>query len=235
MSTPTATAGLPIPPRLQVLGRVAYEPTVDAMKAFTASRDAGTPDEIWVVEHDPVFTQGLAGKAEHVLDAGGVPIVQTNRGGQVTYHGPGQVVAYPLVDLRRLGIYVKEFVFRLEESVLRTLADFDVTGHRVSGAPGIYVKLADPFGHAALGNDRPASDPFRGLGKIAALGVKVSNHCTYHGVALNVAMDLQPFDRINPCGYAGLKTIDLATLGVVADKATVADVLGRRLSAQFTR
>jgi len=222
-------------PLLRSLGRVPYEPTVDAMKAFTAGRGPGTPDEIWVVEHDPVFTQGLAGKAEHVLDAGGVPVVQTNRGGQVTFHGPGQVVAYPLVDLRRLGIYVKEYVFRLEEAVLRTLADFAVTGHRVPGAPGIYVRLDDPFGHAALAHDRPVSDPFRGLGKIAALGVKVSNHCTYHGVALNVAMDLQPFARINPCGYAGLKTVDLATLGVVADRATVANALGRRLRAQFTR
>ena len=230
-----AQDGPPVSPLLRPLGRVPYESTVDAMKAFTAARGPETPDEIWVVEHPPVFTQGLAGKAEHLLDAGDVPVVQTNRGGQVTYHGPGQVVAYPLMDLRRLGIYVKEFVFRLEEAVLRTLADFEVTGHRVPGAPGIYVKLADPFGHAALGNDRPADDPFRGLGKIAALGVKVSNHCTYHGVALNVAMDLRPFERINPCGYAGLKTVDLATLGVVADPATVADVLGRRLGAQFAR
>ena len=233
--TSPAPGGPAVPPLLRPLGRVPYEPTVDAMKAFTAGRGADTPDEIWLVEHDPVFTQGLAGKAEHVLDAGDVPIVQTNRGGQVTFHGPGQVVAYPLVDLRRLGIYVKEYVFRLEEAVLRTLADFDVTGHRVPGAPGIYVRLDDPFGHAALGNDRPSSDPFRGLGKVAALGVKVSNHCTYHGVALNVAMDLQPFERINPCGYAGLKTVALATLGVVAEPATVAEVLGRRLCAQFTR
>ena len=224
-----------VQPLLRFQGRVPYEPTVDAMKAFTAGRGPDTADEVWIVEHDSVFTQGLAGKAEHVLDAGGIPIVQTNRGGQVTFHGPGQVVAYPLVDLRRLGIYVKEYVFRLEDAVLRTLADFDVTGHRVPGAPGIYVRLDDPFGHAALVHDRPVSDPFRGLGKIAALGVKVSNHCTYHGVALNVAMDLQPFARINPCGYAGLKTVDLATLGVVADRATVADALGRRLRAQFTR
>jgi lipoyl(octanoyl) transferase len=229
---PDAPAVLPL---LRPLGRAPYEPTVEAMKAFTAGRGADTPDEIWLVEHAAVFTQGLAGKAEHVLDAGDVPIVQTNRGGQVTFHGPGQVVAYPLIDLRRQGIFVKEYVFRLEEAVLRTLADFDVTGHRVPGAPGIYVKLDDPFGHAALGSDRPPSEPFRGLGKIAALGVKVSNHCTYHGVALNVAMDLQPFERINPCGYAGLKTVDLATLGVVADRATVAEVLGRRLCAQFTR
>jgi lipoyl(octanoyl) transferase len=222
-------------PVLRTLGPAPYEATVDAMKTFTAARGPETPDEIWLVEHDPVFTQGLAGKAEHVLLPGDIPVVQTNRGGQVTYHGPGQVVAYPLVDLRRLGIYVKEYVFRLEEAVLRTLADFDVTGHRVTGAPGIYVKRDDPFGHGALGADRPPQDPFRGLGKIAALGVKVSNHCTYHGVALNVAMDLSPFARINPCGYAGLETVDLATLGVVADRATVADVLGRRLRAQFTR
>jgi lipoyl(octanoyl) transferase len=235
MTTFPALDGQPVPPLLRRLGRAPYEATVDAMKAFTADRGPTTPDEIWLVDHDPVFTQGLAGKAEHLLDAGAVPVVQTNRGGQVTYHGPGQAVAYALVDLRRLGIYVKEFVFRLEEAVLRTLADFEVTGHRVPGAPGIYVKLDDPFGHAALDADRPASDPFRGLGKIAALGVKVSNHCTYHGVALNVSMDLQPFDRINPCGYAGLKTVDLATLGVVADLATVADLVGRRLCAQFAR
>ena len=235
MTSTSAPDGPPTVPLLRWMGRAPYEATVDAMKAFTADRGPGTADEIWVVEHDPVFTQGLAGKAEHLLDAGTVPVVQTNRGGQVTYHGPGQVVAYPLVDLRRLGIYVKEYVFRLETAVLRTLSAFDVTGHRVPGAPGIYVKRDDPFGHAALGTDRPASDPFRGLGKIAALGVKVSNHCTYHGVALNVAMDLQPFAQINPCGYAGLETVDLATLGVVADWATVADVLGRRLGAQFTR
>jgi lipoyl(octanoyl) transferase len=233
MTAPALHAPVPAPV-LRPLGHAPYEATVEAMKAFTAARDAATPDEIWVVEHPPVFTQGLAGKPEHLLDAAGVPVIQTNRGGQVTYHGPGQVVAYPLIDLRRHGIYVKEFVFRLEQAVLRTLADFDVTGHRVTGAPGIYVKLADPFGHGVLGN-RPPGDAFQGLGKIAALGVKVSNHCTYHGVALNVAMDLRPFGRINPCGYAGLETVDLATLGVVADWATVADVLGRRLGAQFTR
>lgn len=245
MTVPTSTADSPLdpvsdvrvapPPTLRFRGRVPYEATVDEMKTFTATREPDTPDEIWVVEHAPVYTQGLAGKAEHVLAPGDVPIVQTNRGGQVTYHGPGQVVAYPLVDLRRQGIYVKEFVYRLEEALLRTLADVGVTGHRVAGAPGIYVRLADPFGHEALTGPRPADDPFRGLGKIAALGVKVSNHFTYHGVALNVAMDLQPFERINPCGYAGLRTVDLATLGVIADRAAVADSLGRRLAAHFTR
>ena len=164
-----------------------------------------TEDELWLVEHAPVFTQGIAGRAEHVRDAQGIPVVQSNRGGQVTYHGPGQVVAYPLVDLRRLHIYVKEYVYRLEHAVLKVLEDHGVTGHRVAGAPGIYVRLDDPFGHAALAGPAPPGDPFRGLGKIAALGIKVSNHCAYHGVALNVAMDLSPFERIDPCGYAGLR------------------------------
>jgi lipoyl(octanoyl) transferase len=231
----SAGSELAAAPVLRLRGRVPYVETVEAMQAFTAQRGPQTDDEIWLVEHAPVFTQGLAGKGEHLLAPGDIPVVQTNRGGQVTFHGPGQVVAYPLVDLRRLRIYVKEYVFRLEEAVLRTLVDFGVTGHRIAGAPGIYVRLDDPFGHAALTGPQPAGDPFRGLGKIAALGVKVSNHCTYHGVALNVAMDLQPFQRINPCGYAGLKTVDLATLGVVADWSEVADRLGRRLAAQFTR
>ena len=214
--------------RTRRLGAVAYEPTVAAMRAFTEARTAETPDEIWVCEHPPVYTQGLAGKPEHVLDARGIPVVQTNRGGQVTYHGPGQVVAYPLIDLRRLGIYVKEYVYRIEQAVIKTLETFDVTGHRVAGAPGIYVKLADPFGHAALTG--PRLDPFEGLGKIAALGIKVSRHCTYHGVALNVAMDLQPFGGIDPCGYAGLKTVDLSTIGVQASWDEVADVLAVKLS-----
>jgi lipoyl(octanoyl) transferase len=158
------------------LGRVAYEPTVAAMRAFTEARTPATPDELWVCEHPPVYTQGLAGRPEHVIDAGGIPIAATNRGGQVTYHGPGQVVVYPLIDLRRLNIYVKEYVFRLEQALIKTLAHVGVTGHRVAGAPGIYVKLSDPFGHAALTG--PRIDPFEGLGKIAALGIKVSRHCT---------------------------------------------------------
>jgi lipoyl(octanoyl) transferase len=222
-------------PRVIVLGRRPYESTVEAMKAFTSTRGAGTPDEIWLVEHAPVFTQGLAGKAEHLLRPGAIPVVRTDRGGQATYHGPGQVVAYPLVDLRRLGIYVKEYVHRLEEAVLRTLEALGVTGHRLPGAPGIYVRLADPFGHEALALPRPAGDPFLGLGKIAALGVKVSNHCTYHGVAVNVAMDLQPFERINPCGYAGLRTVDLATLGLAVGPGEVAESLGGRLARQLRR
>ena len=216
------------------LGRQPYAPTVQAMREFTESRTEHTPDEIWLVEHDPVYTQGLAGKAEHLLAAGAIPVVATNRGGQVTYHGPGQVVAYPLIDLKRLGIYVKEYVYRLEQGVLKVLESHQITGHRLAGAPGIYVRLADPQGHAALTGPAPGDDPFRGLGKIAALGIKVSRHCTYHGVALNVAMDLRPFGGINPCGYAGLQTVDLATLGVSTDGTTVARQLGERLAAQLT-
>ena len=177
----------------------------------------------------PVYTQGLAGKADHVLDPGDIPVIQTDRGGQVTYHGPGQVVAYPLIDLRRAGYYVKEFVYRVEESVIRTLAHFGVTGHRVAGAPGIYVRIGDPFSHAALTGPSHPDDLFRGLGKIAALGIKVSRHCTYHGVALNVAMNLEPFSRINPCGYAGLKTVDLSTIGVQTTWDEAARVLGSKL------
>ena len=215
------------------LGRQPYEPTLAAMRAFTEARTTETPDEIWLLEHDPVYTQGLASKAEHLLNPGDIPVVATNRGGQITYHGPGQVVAYPLLDLQRLGLYVKEYVYRLETAVLRLLERHDLTGHRVPGAPGIYVRLADPTSHAALAGPAPGGDPFRGLGKVAALGVKVSRHCTYHGLALNVAMDLRPFAGINPCGYAGLQTVDLATLGVNTDWASVAPELGRILAAQF--
>ncbi len=216
-------------PILRALGRADYEPTVSAMRAFTEARTPDTPDEIWLCEHPPVYTQGLAGKPEHLLDAHGIPVVQTSRGGQVTFHGPGQVVAYPLIDLKRLGIYVKEYVFRIEHAVIKTLDHFGVTGHRVAGAPGIYVRLADPFGHAALTG--PRIDPFEGLGKIAALGIKVSRHSTYHGVALNVAMDLQPFGGINPCGYEGLRTVDLSTIGVQATWDEAAGVLAARLAS----
>jgi lipoyl(octanoyl) transferase len=211
------------------LGQVGYLPTFAAMQDFTAARTEATPDALWICEHPPVFTQGLAGKSDHLLAPGTIPVVQTNRGGQVTYHGPGQVVAYPLIDLKRAGYFVKEYVYRVEEAVLRTLAHFGVTGHRVAGAPGIYVRLNDPFSHAALTGPMPQGDPFQGLGKIAALGIKVSRHCTYHGVALNVAMDLEPFSRINPCGYAGLKTVDLSTIGVRTTWEEAAGVLGDKL------
>ena len=223
-----ATVAAPV---ATVRGRVDYRTTYDAMRAFAADRTSDTPDELWLCEHPPVYTQGLAGKAEHVLNAGDIPVVQTDRGGQVTFHGPGQVVAYPLLDLRRAGYFVKEYVFRIESSVIATLAHFGVTGHRVPGSPGIYVRLDDPFSHAALTGPFPALDPFRGLGKIAALGIKVARHGTYHGVSLNVAMDLEPFSRINPCGYAGLKTVDLSTIDVHIPWEEAARVLGDKLRA----
>ena len=216
-----------------LLGRVEYLPTYEAMQAFTAARGEATADELWLCEHPPVFTQGLAGRPEHVRDPGAIPVIATNRGGQVTFHGPGQVVAYPLLDLRRGGYFVKEYVYRLEEAVIRTLAHFGVTGHRVAGAPGIYVRVDDPFSHSALTGPPPPDKPFKGLGKIAALGIKVSRHCTYHGVALNVAMDLEPFHRIDPCGYAGLETVDLSTIGVSTTWNEAAKVLSQKLSAHL--
>lgn len=225
--------------QMRMLGRVDYAPTVESMVAFTENRRTDTPDELWICEHPPVFTQGVAGREDHLLAPGDIPVVQTNRGGQVTYHGPGQVVAYPLIDLQRAGYFVKEYVYRIEEAVIRTLRQFHVTGHRVGGAPGIYVRLDDPFDHAMLpqrpqkrepGSPAPAPD-FTGLGKIAALGIKVSRHCTYHGVALNVAMDLQPYWRINPCGYAGLQTVDLSTIGVAVSWDEAAQVLSQQLGA----
>jgi lipoyl(octanoyl) transferase len=231
-----------MPIHVRQLGRVDYLPTYEAMQAFTAIRSTEFVDEnelsgskhggdqLWICEHPAVYTQGLAGKVEHVLNPGNIPVVHTNRGGQVTFHGPGQVVAYPLVDLRRAGYFVKEYVYRIEEAVIRTLAHFGVTGHRVMGAPGIYVRLGDPGSHAALTGPVNPIDPFAGLGKIAALGIKVSHHCTYHGVALNVAMDLEPFSRINPCGYAGLTTADLRTIGVSVTWQEAADVLGQKLA-----
>jgi lipoyl(octanoyl) transferase len=217
---------------VRFLGQVDYLPTYEAMQTFTAGRAAETPNELWICEHPPVFTQGLAGQAGHLLMPGDIPVVQTNRGGQVTFHGPGQVMAYPLVDLQRAGYYVKEYVYKLEESVIQTLAHFGVTGHRVAGAPGIYVRLDDPFSHAAWVGPALPNDPFKGLGKISALGIKVSRHRTYHGAALNVAMDLEPFNRINPCGYAGLKTVDLSTIGVDASWHEAAQVLAGQVTAE---
>jgi lipoyl(octanoyl) transferase len=160
------------------------------MQAFTDSRDDGSDDELWLVQHPPVFTQGQAGKAEHVLAPGDIPVIQVDRGGQVTYHGPGQIVAYPLIDLRRLGLGVREFVNRIEESIIRVLALYGVDGRRVEGAPGIYVD----------------GD------KIASLGLRVRRGCTFHGLAFNIDMDLEPFQRINPCGYAGLQVTQLSAL-----------------------
>jgi lipoyl(octanoyl) transferase len=213
------------------LGLVPYPDAYQAMQDFTSKRTVDTADELWLCEHDPVFTQGLAGLANHVLTPGSIPVIPTNRGGQVTYHGPGQVMAYPLLNLQRAGYFVKEYVYRLEESVIRTLAHFGVTGHRVANAPGIYVRLVDPFAHAALTGPALPHDPFKGLGKISALGIKVSRHCSYHGLALNVKMDLEPFDCINPCGYAGLQSVDLFTIGVNTTWEEAADVLAHKLTS----
>lgn len=207
-------------PVIRRLGRADYLPTWDAMRAFTAQRTPATPDELWVVEHPPVFTLGQAGRRDHLLAPGDIPVIATDRGGQVTYHGPGQVVIYPLVDLRRLGIYVKELVFRIEQAVIQTLTTFGVDGRRVKGAPGVYV----PWPAST------ASGDLAGMAKIAALGIKVTGGCSYHGVALNVAMDLEPFARINPCGYAGLPTVDLATLGASITWQQAADTLAGRLA-----
>jgi len=237
---------------IEILGQVPYQATYAEMQNFSARRTPETPDAIWICEHPPVFTLGLASRAEHLLATGDIEVVATNRGGQVTYHGPGQVVAYPLLDLKRCGYFVKEYVYRLEEAVIRTLLAFGITGHRVAGAPGIYVRLDDPRSHAVLeqrpkkleasvsveesSSEGPQAKPsqsrtpnFTGLGKIAALGIKVSRHCTYHGVALNVAMDLSPFSRIDPCGYPSLQTVDLSTIGVSVSWQEAADVLGQKL------
>jgi lipoyl(octanoyl) transferase len=205
------------------LGRADYLPTWQAMQEFTARRDGATQDELWLVEHSPVYTLGQAARREHLLAATDIPVVQSDRGGQITYHGPGQVVAYPLIDLRRRGIYVKELVFRIEQSVIQTLESLGVDARRVRGAPGVYV----PWPAAA------STGEFAGLAKIAALGIKVTHGRSYHGVALNVAMDLAPFAWINPCGYAGLATVDLATLGIDVATANVAARLRERLATHL--
>ncbi|MDD3530424.1 MAG: lipoyl(octanoyl) transferase LipB, partial [Gallionellaceae bacterium] len=185
------------------LGRVDYEPTWRAMQAFTAARGPDTPDEIWLLEHPPVFTLGQAGKREHVLTDLGIPVVPIDRGGQVTYHGPGQVVVYLLLDLRRRGYGVRELVSRLEQAVIDLLAGYGVVAQRREGAPGVYV----------------------GAAKIAALGLRVKNGCTYHGLALNVDMDLAPFSAINPCGYAGLAVTQTRELGIAATAQEMGEAL----------
>ncbi|OVZ59298.1 octanoyltransferase [Pigmentiphaga sp. NML080357] len=197
-----------------------YQATWDAMKAFTAARGPDTPDEIWLVEHGPVFTLGQAGKPEHVLAPHDVPVVKSDRGGQVTYHGPGQVVAYVLLDLKRAGYFVKEYVVRVEQAVIDLLADLGLPdARRKPGAPGVYVDWPRS----------PASPEVSELAKISALGIKVHRGCTYHGVALNVAMDLSPFGWINPCGYVGLRTVDLASCGCKIGLEEAGNLLARYL------
>ncbi len=215
------------PVTLRWRGREQYQDSFDAMRAFTDARTLDTRDEIWLVEHPPVFTLGLAGNPAHLLLAdSGIPLVKVDRGGQITYHGPGQVVAYLLIDLRRRKLMVRELVRRIEEAVIETLAAYNLATDRKDGAPGIYVSPR-PDG----ANDRIHS--MHEGAKIAALGLKIRNGCSYHGVSLNVKMDLQPFLAVNPCGYAGLETVDMATLGVAADWRDVALMLAERLAHQI--
>jgi lipoyl(octanoyl) transferase len=214
---------IPTEPIRRLLGRVPYVETWHAMRDFTLVRGAESADELWLVEHDPVYTLGQAGRREHLIAPAGIPIVATDRGGQVTYHGPGQAIIYTLIDLRRVGITVRELVFRIEQAVIQTLEPLGLNGRRVRGAPGVYVPSAHGSG----------SGPFEGLAKIAALGVRIRNGCSYHGVALNVAMDLRPFAGIHPCGYEGLATVDLATLGVDISWTEAAGRLSERLAAHL--
>ncbi|QDW66974.1 lipoyl(octanoyl) transferase LipB [Luteimonas granuli] len=193
------------------LGRRAYGPVWRAMQAFTDARGDGTADELWLVEHDPVFTLGQAGKPEHVLAPGDIPVLKVDRGGQVTYHGPGQLVAYPLLDLRRLRIGAREYVCRIEQALIDTLSGWNIHAQRREGAPGVYV----------------------GGAKIAALGIRVRRGCTFHGLAFNIAMDREPFRRINPCGYAGLETTSVVECGGPSSLDVVAPALVAALAAQF--
>ena len=202
--------------RVRDLGRRPYEPVWRAMQQFTDARDEATPDELWLVEHEPVFTLGQAGKPEHVLMPGDIPVIHVDRGGQVTYHGPGQIVAYPLLDLRRLKLGVRDYVHCIEQAVIDTLDDWNIVAVRREGAPGVYV----------------------GDAKIAALGIRVRRGCSFHGLAFNIAMDLEPFDRINPCGYAGLRVTSMLELGgpssVDAVKQPLLDHLAEQLGLHCT-
>jgi lipoyl(octanoyl) transferase len=208
---PSVASPAPRPLNIRRLGRQPYETTWHAMQAFTDARGADTPDELWLLEHDPVFTLGQAGKLEHVLAAGDIPVLPVDRGGQVTYHGPGQLVGYPLIDLRRAGVGVRELVHRIEQALIDTLAHWRVHALRRPGAPGVYV----------------------GEAKVAALGLRVRRGCSFHGLAFNVAMDLEPFQRINPCGYKGLAVTQLVDLGGPAQRAPVEDVLIDAFCRQF--
>jgi len=205
------TARDPRPALLRDLGRQPYEPVWRAMQRFTDLRDGDCVDEVWVVEHDPVFTLGQAGKPEHVLAPGDIPVLHVDRGGQVTYHGPGQIVVYPLLDLKRLKIGVRAYVCRIEQAVIDTLAEWNIHAARRDGAPGVYVNDA----------------------KVAALGIRVRRGCTFHGLAFNAAMDLEPFARINPCGYAGLRVTSVLDLGGPSGMDAIKPVLLDAMAAQF--
>lgn len=197
--------------RLRKLGRAEYEPTWLAMQAFTAARGPADEDELWILEHPPIFTLGVNGKQSHVLAPGDIPVLAVDRGGQVTYHGPGQVVAYALIDLRRRGIGVRRMISVLENTAIRVLANHGIDAHARCAAPGVYV----------------------GEAKIAALGLRVRRGCTYHGLAFNVAMELEPFSRINPCGYAGLRVTDLREQGVELPLTAAGALLARALAHEL--
>ena len=194
-------------PVLRWLGRVAYEPTWRAMQRFVDERTPATPDEFWFLEHPPVFTLGMNSKPEHLLGTGDIPVVQIDRGGQVTYHGPGQLVVYPLLDLGRAGLGVRTLVEGIERAIVAAAAEWGIEACGRRDAPGVYV----------------------GPRKLASVGLRIRKGCSYHGLALNVAMDLEPFRRINPCGYAGLEMTQLCDLGGPSDPGEVADVLAPRL------
>ncbi len=198
-------------PLLRWLGRAEYEPTWRAMQSFTEQRTPATPDEIWFLEHPPVFTLGMNAAPEHLLAPGDIPVVQIDRGGQVTYHGPGQLVVYPLIDVRRAGLGVRQLVMSLESAIIDLLASWNITALARRDAPGVYVEGR----------------------KVASIGLRIRRGSSYHGLAFNVAMDLEPFQRINPCGYRGLEVIDLRSLGVNASVQEVADALSPRLLASL--
>jgi len=200
-----------LPLKVRRLGRQPYEATWEAMSQFTNNRGPDTPDELWLLEHDPVFTLGQAGKTEHVLAPGDIPVIQVDRGGQVTYHGPGQIVGYPMIDLRRAGVGVRELVHKIEQAIIDTLDHWNIGAARLEGAPGVYVAGA----------------------KVAALGLRVRRGCSFHGLAFNVNMDLEPYHRINPCGYKGLEVTQVLDLGGPSRLSDVEDALVEEFCRQF--
>jgi lipoyl(octanoyl) transferase len=238
-------------PIIKRLGQVAFEPTWRAMQAANKARTPESPDEIWLLEHPPVFTLGLAGKPEHVLAPGNIEVIKIDRGGQVTYHGPGQLVVYLMLDLRRAGFGVKEMVRRIEQSVIDLLLDYGIEGRRLNGMPGVYVNAPSPSVPPPRGGREENLAPLpswetrehlkrsRGWGegeartgtnaKIAAIGLRVANHATYHGLSLNIDMDLEPFSRINPCGYEGLAVTQMKDCGVDFGKRDKMQVIGNKL------
>ncbi len=235
-------------PVINRLGLVDFEPTWRAMQQLNKARGPETQDEIWLLQHPPVFTLGLAGKPEHVLAAGNIPVIKIDRGGQVTYHGPGQLVVYLLLDIRRLGFGVKELVKRIEQSVIDLLAEYGIDSNRRIGMPGVYVATSSlqPLPHE--GREASSTSPLPGVGgiegegvsneidfpvKISAIGLRVANHATYHGLSLNIDMDLEPFSRINPCGYEGLAVTQMRDRSVDFGTGDKMQVIGDKLVAHL--